>query len=914
MENRKDFDLEFSGERYVPGVFGNIELEHIHRYAMSKDLVSGKAVVDIASGEGYGSFLLSRYAATIVGVDISPEAVLHARRKYKANNLDYRVGSCDNIPLANTSVDVVVSFETIEHHDRHEEMLCEIKRILKPNGVLIISSPEKYECSVKTGSSNPYHVKELYRHEFEDLIKKHFKHHLIYGQRVIFGSSFFLEKVSSAVVTADIKLPNDTTRGLRNPLFLIAIASDIPPSVISSSFLEQSVDESEVIHTWRKEVERITKAYEDEIARIAAEREEQIGSLNRRMVEGEIQISCLTTLVAERDAQIRSILASNSWKSNRFLRILRGAMRVVLVESSRVRTTIQYFREHPQAIRGYVSYARKLGVINSLRHVVGFVKRGGPRHGPVPTATKAKLFLRSKSGQPTVILTTRHCLYVARAISTAMARVGIKSQIIHERPICGYLDNLHFVICPQMFAELPGLYIAFQMEQTVNSRWFTDEYLRILENSAAILDYSTVNIGFLTRRGLSPRQLYYLPIGYIADDDREPEHTDENYDVIFYGDTNNERREKFLREIKKHCRVKIINDLFGAPLHTALARARVVVNIHYYAGALLETTRIWECLSLHKLIISERSSDMDQHSDIMQLVDFVDVDDISSMVERILYWLDNDNLRRQRISENRLLLQQQPNRFDYFFYRFLLATDNITFEDFWHQAGHKAKLPSDTVCLTLPEYVERTVEFNKDNHFGFSCFPGLRHSQSWLGCAMSYKLIIMLARQQCLPQITICEDDVEFPADFVARWRDIQNHLNDQNIDWDIFSGLMADLDKNVHILEAHIYQGQQFVTIDKLISMVFNVYNQRVFDTIAQWDQTNHDVTANTIDRYLENQRAIKILTISPFLVGHKESLQSTLWGIKNTEYADLILTSSRLLKEKIAAYDSGTKLLEVR
>jgi hypothetical protein len=350
--------------------------------------------------------------------------------------------------------------------------------------------------------------------------------------------------------------------------------------------------------------------------------------------------------------------------------------------------------------------------------------------------------------------------------------------------------------------------------------------------------------------------------------------------------------------------VNIIDNLFGEPLYALLARARIVVNIHSNPDALLETTRIWECLSLNKLVVSERSSDMDQHRELLQLVDFVDIDDIAGMTERVRYWLDNDHLRRERIFQNTILLQQQPNQFEYFFYRFLLATDNITFEDFWYQAGQRTVLPSDTIFLTLPEYSERTAEFSKDNHLGFSGFPGLRHTESWIGCAMSYKLLMMLARQQRLKKIVICEDDVDFPANFDKRWQDIQCHLDDPSLRWDIFSGLMSDLDKNVHILEAHLYQGHQFVTTDKLMGMVFNVYSQHAFDIIAQWNPSNHDVTTNTIDRYLENYRAMKILTIYPFLVGHKDSQQSTIWGVENSYYNDLILTSSELLKEKIRAY----------
>jgi hypothetical protein len=590
--------------------------------------------------------------------------------------------------------------------------------------------------------------------------------------------------------------------------------------------------------------------------------------------------------------------------------VLEKKIQKLRAEFSRTVATAKYFQEHPEVLQGYLLYAWKLGFSNALVRLFKFIKRGGPRQPPVPTATTTKLVLRCGSDNPVVILTTFHCLYVARSISAALSRLGVRSQIIHECPTQGYNNDLHFVICPQMFAQLPAFYVALQMEQSVSSRWFTDGYLSILQNAAAILDYSTLNIGFLTRKGLNSRQLFYVPLGYIPDYAPEPNYTREDCDVVFYGDANNRRRLKYLQELKKHFRVKVVGNLFGEALYAELACARVVVNIHYYAEALLETTRIWECLSLHKLVVSERSTDLDQHTDLMQLIDFVDIDDISGMVERVRYWLENDTLRRERITENRLLLQKRPNRFDYFFYRFLLATDNITFAEFWHHAGHKVELPSDTICLSLPEYVERATAFNEENRFGFSCFPGLRHTQSWIGCAMSYKFLIKLARQQGLGQITICEDDVEFPPDFEMRWRDIRERLNDPDITWDIFSGLIADLDKDVQVLATYQFGSQQFAVIDKLMSMVFNVYGERVYDTVAEWDENNHDVTTNTIDRYLERHGTLNILTIDPFLVGHKESQQSTIWGVDNSHYTDLILASSRLLKEKILAYNSNTKL----
>ena len=170
-----DPNLIFTGERFLPTEAGNIALEHLHRYFQAREIAAGKVVLDIASGEGYGSAILAEAALSVTGVDISDEAVAHARRRYQRDNLQYLVGDCAQIPLPDASVDMVVSFETIEHHNRHEEMLREIKRVLREDGVLLISSPDKKYYSDELNYSNPYHVKELYRDEFEALIGRHFR-------------------------------------------------------------------------------------------------------------------------------------------------------------------------------------------------------------------------------------------------------------------------------------------------------------------------------------------------------------------------------------------------------------------------------------------------------------------------------------------------------------------------------------------------------------------------------------------------------------------------------------------------------------------------------------------------------------------------------------------------------------------
>jgi ubiquinone/menaquinone biosynthesis C-methylase UbiE len=240
--------LNFTGERFVPGVSGNIELEHLHRYLLAQQVVAGKTVLDIASGEGYGSAMLAQTARKVTGVDISQEAVSHAQAKYQAENLEFRLGSCSAIPLEDDSVDVVISFETIEHHAEHDAMMREIKRVLRPGGALVISCPDKLEYSDKPGVINPHHIKELYRDEFKKLLDSYFKSYSIYGQRVVYGSSIFGEDSMAQIRNYD--LADNTLSpicGVPHAVYLIAVASDADLPVLNSGVLEQSIQNADLV-------------------------------------------------------------------------------------------------------------------------------------------------------------------------------------------------------------------------------------------------------------------------------------------------------------------------------------------------------------------------------------------------------------------------------------------------------------------------------------------------------------------------------------------------------------------------------------------------------------------------------------------------------------------------------------------
>lgn len=179
---------DWTGERLETYIFNENMAEHLHRYAIARNLAAGKVVLDIACGEGYGSHLLADVAKQVFGVDVDAGTIAHATGKYQKPNLSFSVGNAAKIPLADHTVDLVVSYETIEHHDQHEAMLSEIKRVLKPGGLLIISSPDKKYYTDETGFENIYHVKELYEHEFKALIGRYFSNCQHFNQRFITGS------------------------------------------------------------------------------------------------------------------------------------------------------------------------------------------------------------------------------------------------------------------------------------------------------------------------------------------------------------------------------------------------------------------------------------------------------------------------------------------------------------------------------------------------------------------------------------------------------------------------------------------------------------------------------------------------------------------------------------------------------
>ena len=204
--------------------------EHWHRYHWIAPLIKNKNIADIACGEGYGSALISTMASHVTAVDIDKNVISEAKEKYsELKNISFQSKSALKTDIKEKSLDTVVSFETLEHLEEHEALLHEFKRILKSNGTLIISTPDKLVYS-GDGDHNEYHVKELTEHEFKTLVQQYFKHVLFFGQDMQTVSCITPQATinNSAAELNYCQKNNESelTNKNQKPTYLIAIASD----------------------------------------------------------------------------------------------------------------------------------------------------------------------------------------------------------------------------------------------------------------------------------------------------------------------------------------------------------------------------------------------------------------------------------------------------------------------------------------------------------------------------------------------------------------------------------------------------------------------------------------------------------------------------------------------------------------
>jgi SAM-dependent methyltransferase len=169
-------------ERIVPDeTEPGIVALHLKRYEFARPHCVGKHVLDAGCGVGYGSAFLGQSARSVVGIDVSEEAIDYALARYGGGNVEFVVGDLQQLERGDAEFDAVVAFEVIEHLPHPDRFVAEARRVLKPDGLLVVSTPRAEPGAARP--DNPFHEQEFTRNEFEGLLRASFGRVDMYGQR-----------------------------------------------------------------------------------------------------------------------------------------------------------------------------------------------------------------------------------------------------------------------------------------------------------------------------------------------------------------------------------------------------------------------------------------------------------------------------------------------------------------------------------------------------------------------------------------------------------------------------------------------------------------------------------------------------------------------------------------------------------
>jgi ubiquinone/menaquinone biosynthesis C-methylase UbiE len=292
--------------------------------------------------------MLAREAEYVAGVEIDKPTVQHARSRYIKDNLEFIEGSILAVPIeGEQKFDVVVCFEGIEHIAEHDKLLSEVKRLLKDDGLFIVSTPNKTAYTDVPDYHNPFHIKELYFDEFESLVRQYFAHTHIFGQRVYAGSNIWSihQHKSRDYVEAVVKKEDTefhfTERASKEPVYLIALASNAslkPSTSITDSWL------TDVSNT-------LFHDYERRLAELNHTLQAQISSLETSLQQ--IQRSIPMRLVNRYQRIVEKLLRSGT-RRRRYYELGLTGIRVILNEGWK-----SFFREVRAYLRGRRDRASK---------------------------------------------------------------------------------------------------------------------------------------------------------------------------------------------------------------------------------------------------------------------------------------------------------------------------------------------------------------------------------------------------------------------------------------------------------------------------------------------------------------------------------------------------------------------------
>jgi len=314
-------DIE-SRERFIPDSPDSefLAQEHISRYSFAAKFVANKQVLDVGCGSGYGSDILaSTGAAKVIGVDISEEAISYCQKYYKQSNLKFEQGDCTSLKFKEKSFDVIVAFELIEHIENEQKFLNETKRLLKKNGILILSTPNKetYGLDHPLGGKqkNPFHVKEYTEKELLSTLNKFFTNttllYQFYPSTMAILDGKLGKKIEELPVKGSFEKISDTN------YFIVLCSNEKIDSYTNFVYLfnHETLPQANYkeFKKWVKSLSEQNKDKESELSSLNSslkDKESELSSLNSSLKDKESELSSLNSSLKDKESEITQLQSS----------------------------------------------------------------------------------------------------------------------------------------------------------------------------------------------------------------------------------------------------------------------------------------------------------------------------------------------------------------------------------------------------------------------------------------------------------------------------------------------------------------------------------------------------------------------------------------------------------------------------
>jgi SAM-dependent methyltransferase len=337
--------LEWTGERFLPWEPADgprIHYEHLHRYDFASRVCLGKSVLDLACGEGYGPFMISQGARSVLAIDIDGKAIAHASSKYVRKNLSFIHGSILDIPISGNGVfDVITCFEGLEHVTEHDRLLSEVKRLLKIDGIFVVSTPNREVLTDQLGYINSFHVRELYLPQFRKFLRARFRNTLFLGQKVYSGSNIWdLDNSEGAHWEALAQRNGNEFRvepaGTKSAWYVLGVASDseLDPNLIGMDSwlvdLSSSLEQDSIRRTI--ELGNEVKAKDEQIRKLNDHVQSQ-DALIAQLTHGTREMQGgIAPVLSKRYSDVLNTVAPGGSKRRGAYQLATAALRIVLTE------------------------------------------------------------------------------------------------------------------------------------------------------------------------------------------------------------------------------------------------------------------------------------------------------------------------------------------------------------------------------------------------------------------------------------------------------------------------------------------------------------------------------------------------------------------------------------------------------